>query len=175
MGRGKPGGGIGVGANRCKSELSLLQGVKVGWQPDLYCSFNKERNKDSTGLLQNAEWSLHTEWILHLVIRVKETEWIECQVLSRTQSPSRHEPLHLFTSHSRVTHIIFVFPSVQKKEAPEGDAVSGQFSKEWPWAPHSLSFLALITRLQKHNFGIWWPFSIMMQNTAALSRIKEAY
>ena len=23
MGRGKPGGGIGVGANRCKSELSL--------------------------------------------------------------------------------------------------------------------------------------------------------
>ena len=30
MGRGKPGGGIGVGANRCKSELSLLQGGREG-------------------------------------------------------------------------------------------------------------------------------------------------
>ena len=36
MGRGKPGGGIGVGANRCKSELSLLQGGREGvttWSP----------------------------------------------------------------------------------------------------------------------------------------------
>ena len=41
-------------------------------------------------------------------------------------------------------------------------------------APHSFSFLALITKLQKHNFGIWWPFSIVMQNTAFLSRIKES-
>ena len=59
MKRGKPGGGIGVGANRCKSELSLLQGGRVGWQPGLYCPFNKERNKDSTGILQNAEWPLY--------------------------------------------------------------------------------------------------------------------
>ena len=55
---------------------------------------------------------------------------MECQVLPSAQSLSQHEPLHLFTSHSHVTHIIFVFPSVQKNEAPEEDAVSGQFSKE---------------------------------------------
>ena len=59
MGRGKPEGGIGVGASRYKSELSLLQGGRVGWQPGLYCPFNKERNKDSTGILQNAEWPLY--------------------------------------------------------------------------------------------------------------------
>ena len=59
MGRGKPEGGIGVGANRCKSELSLLQGGRVGWQPGLCCPFNKERNKDSTGILQNADWPLY--------------------------------------------------------------------------------------------------------------------
>ena len=59
MGRGKPGGVIGVGAIRCKSELSLLQGGSVGWQPGLCCPFNKERNKHSTGILQNAEWPLY--------------------------------------------------------------------------------------------------------------------
>ena len=32
-------------------------------------------------------------------------------------------------------------------------------------APHSLSFLALITKLQKHL--TWWSFSIMMQNTGS--------
>ena len=48
-----------VGANRCKSELSLLRGGRVGWQPGLCCPFNKERNKDSTGILQNAEWPLY--------------------------------------------------------------------------------------------------------------------
>ena len=62
MGRGKPGGGIGVKWEliyRCKSELSLLQGGRVGWQPGLCCPFNKERNKDSTGILQTAEWPLY--------------------------------------------------------------------------------------------------------------------
>ena len=59
MGRGKPGGRIGVGANRCKSELSLPQGGRVGWQPGRCCPFNKERNKDSTGILQTADWPLY--------------------------------------------------------------------------------------------------------------------
>ena len=38
---------------------NALMGGLISQQPGLYCPFNKERNKDSTGILQTAEWPLY--------------------------------------------------------------------------------------------------------------------